>query len=82
MIQQNVPRKSVPVQPVKNHDGLTVLQQSIPIVERLFCWVNGESFSIDDSLQIDLKNANALWDGCKCPSLIAAPADKNLTGYD
>jgi hypothetical protein len=40
------------------------LNASIPIIERLYCWVNGKSFSIEDSQGIDQKNAEALWNGC------------------
>jgi hypothetical protein len=33
-------------------------------VEALYCWVNGTSFSLEDSRKIDRKNANALWEAC------------------
>ena len=50
---------------MKYGDETRLLEASIPIVERLFCWVNGKSFSIKDSQDIDRKNAEALWNGCK-----------------
>jgi hypothetical protein len=53
------------IPPMKYGDGIALLNDSIPIIERLFCWVNGKSFSIADSQRIDHKNAEALWSGCK-----------------
>jgi hypothetical protein len=52
------------VQPMQNSDGLALLNDSIPIIERLFCWVNGKSFSIAWSQKIHHENAQALWNGC------------------
>ena len=46
-------------------DETALLSDLIPIIETLFCWVNGKSFSIADSQEIDRENAQALWDGCK-----------------
>lgn len=46
-------------------DETALLSDSIPIIEALFCWVNGKSFSIADSQEIDRENAQALWHGCK-----------------
>jgi hypothetical protein len=46
-------------------DETELLNASIPIVERLYCWVNGVSFSVMDAQEIDQKNADALWNGCK-----------------
>jgi hypothetical protein len=57
--------KSAPVAPMKFGDETELLNASIPIVERLYCWVNGTSFSVIDSQEIDQKNAAALWNGCK-----------------
>jgi hypothetical protein len=57
--------KRGPVQPMKYGDETGLLDASIPIIERLYCWVNGKSFSIKDSQDIDQANAEALWDGCK-----------------
>jgi hypothetical protein len=57
--------KRAPVLPMKNGDGLALLERSIPIVERLYCWVTGKDFSIRDSQEIDQRNAEALWMGCK-----------------
>lgn len=58
-------QKHGPIEPVKFGDETVLLQNSIPIVEHLYCWVNGKSFSIDNSQSIDKKNAEALWYGCK-----------------
>jgi hypothetical protein len=57
--------KRAPIQPMKNGDETHLLNASIPIVEGLYCWVNGASFSVLDSQQIDQKNAEALWNSCK-----------------
>jgi hypothetical protein len=50
---------------MKFGDETTLLEASIPIVERLYCWVNGKGFSIKDSQEIDQENAEALWNGCQ-----------------
>ena len=57
--------KRAPVQPMKYGDETDLLNASVPIVERLYCWVNGKGFSIGDSQDIDQSNAEALWNGCK-----------------
>jgi hypothetical protein len=57
--------KRAPVPPMKFGDETNLLNASIPIVERLYCWVNGKGFTISDSQEIDQKNAEALWNGCK-----------------
>jgi hypothetical protein len=46
-------------------NGRDLLNDSIPIIEKLYCWVTGKGFSIRDSQDIDQKNAEALWNGCK-----------------
>jgi hypothetical protein len=53
-----------PVAPMKYGDETKALELSIPIVERLYCWVNGKSFSIEDARRIDEDNASSLWHGC------------------
>jgi hypothetical protein len=58
-----------PVQPMKYGDETELLNTSIPIIERLYCWVNGTSFSIKNSQDIDQHNAEALWNGCKFSDL-------------
>jgi hypothetical protein len=50
---------------MKYGDEREMLLVSLPIVEALFCWVNGKSFSFEDSRKIDRKNATALWTGKK-----------------
>jgi hypothetical protein len=57
------------VSPMKYGDERALLDQSMPIVEGLFCWVNGKSFSIENSREIDDENATALWQGCKFENL-------------
>ena len=57
--------KSGPIAPMKYGDEREVLNASVPIVESLYCWINGRGFSFEDSRQIARKNANALWTRCK-----------------
>jgi hypothetical protein len=57
--------KHGPIAPMKYGDETTVLERSEPVVERLYCWVNGTSFSIGDSRRIDEENAMSLWQACK-----------------
>jgi hypothetical protein len=57
--------KHGPIAPMKYGDETTVLELSEPVVERLYCWVNGTSFSIGDSRRIDEENATSLWQACK-----------------
>lgn len=53
-----------PVAPMKYGDETALLNSSIPIIEKLLNWVNGKSFSIANSQEIDDDNAQALWGGC------------------
>jgi AbiU2 len=57
--------KHAPVPPMKNGDETDLLNASIPIVERLYRGITNRGFSIKDSQEIDQKNADALWNGCK-----------------
>lgn len=57
--------KNGSVQPMKYGDETELLNATIPIVVDLYCWVNGTSFSIENSQEIDQRNAEALWTGCK-----------------
>lgn len=57
--------KSGPVAPMKYGDEREVLNASLPIVEALYSWINGRSFSFEDSRRIANKNAGALWTRCK-----------------
>jgi hypothetical protein len=59
-----------PVQPMKIGDETELLNASIPIIERLHCWVNGKSFSISSSQDIDQANAEALWAGASSASYV------------
>jgi hypothetical protein len=57
--------KAGPIVPMKYGDERAILDDTLPIVEALYCWVNGCSFSFNDSREIAQKNAKALWEGCK-----------------
>jgi len=50
---------------MKYGDERDMLNATIPIVEALYCWVNGTSLSFEDSRKIDRENAKALWEACK-----------------
>jgi len=50
---------------MKYGDETELLKASIPIIERLYCWVNAKGFSIANSQEIDQANAAAPWNGCK-----------------
>lgn len=57
--------KQGPIAPMKYGEETAVLELSVPIIEQLYCWVNGKSFSIGDSRRIDDENARSLWQACK-----------------
>jgi hypothetical protein len=57
--------KDGPIQPMKVGDETDLINRSISIIEKLYCWVNGTSFQISESQRIDQENAAALWKGCK-----------------
>jgi hypothetical protein len=64
-LERTYREKRGPVAPMKYGDETAVLELSVPIVEHLYCWVNGKSFSIEEARRIDDKNATSLWQGCK-----------------
>lgn len=51
--------------PMKIGQETALLKASARIVEHLYCWITGKSFSIDNSQEVDHDNAAALWNGCK-----------------
>jgi AbiU2 len=57
--------KHGPIAPMKYGDETSVLELSAPVVEQLYCWVNGKSFSIAESRRIDEENASSLWRSCQ-----------------
>ena len=57
--------KVEPLPPMKYGDERDMLNATIPIVEALYCWVNGTSLSFEDSRKIDRENARALWEACR-----------------
>ena len=58
-------REVGPVDPMKYGDERDMLNASLPIVEKLYCWINGTSFDFENSRGIHRKNAEALWEACK-----------------
>jgi hypothetical protein len=57
-------RKVGLIDPMKYGDERVVLNASLPIVQALYCWVNGRSFDFENSREIDRENARALWEAC------------------
>jgi|ERR1700723_2347564 len=57
-------RKNGSIDPMKYGDERQLLNASLPIVEVLYCWVNGTSFNFENSRKINRKNAKALWEAC------------------
>lgn len=57
-------QKAGPIPLVKYGDERNMLEATLPIVETLYCWVNGTHLSMADSREIDRKNAKALWEAC------------------
>jgi hypothetical protein len=52
------------VTPLKYGNETAVLEKSLPIIEALYCWVNGTSISLTSSQESDRRNAQALWGAC------------------
>ena len=57
-------KKRGSVAPMKYGDEWEVLNATLPIVEALYRWINGCSFSFTESRDIDRKNAESLWNVC------------------
>jgi hypothetical protein len=57
-------QRAGPIAPMNHGDERDMLHASLPIVEALYCWVCGTSFSLEDSRSIHQKNAKALWETC------------------
>jgi hypothetical protein len=56
--------KAGPVPQVRYGDERDMLNDTLPIVEALYCWVNGTHLSFEVSRSIDRRNAEALWNKC------------------
>ena len=54
-----------PLMPLTYDTATKLFDDSVPIVERLHCWVTGNTFSINESRVISSRCAEALWKGCK-----------------
>jgi hypothetical protein len=54
-----------PLPPVTYAYTSELFDTSIPIVEKLHCWVTGKGFSIAETRKISGRCAKALWQGCK-----------------
>jgi hypothetical protein len=56
-------KRAVPA--MRYGDETVLLNDSIPIIKALLCWVNGNPLLISESQKIARENAQALWLGCK-----------------
>jgi hypothetical protein len=45
-------------------DERELLNETLPLIEKLYCWVNGVSFSFAESRRIDTDYARELWHSC------------------
>src|SRR5262249_35716322 len=64
LTETKLEKKAGPILPMKYGDEREILLKSLPIVEALYCWVNGMSFCFADSQKIGRNNAEALWQRC------------------
>ena len=68
-------KRSGRVKPMKYGNERTVLESTLPIIEALYCWVNGVGISLDDSRKSDRENAKALWGTCTFKIELPGPSD-------
>jgi hypothetical protein len=64
LTETKLEKKASLIPPMKYGDERKILLASLPIVEALYCWVNGKSFSFANSQKIGRNNAEALWKRC------------------
>jgi hypothetical protein len=64
LVETRAEKESGPIALAKYGDERKVLDDSVTIVENLYCWVNGTSLSLADSRTTDRKCAEALWKAC------------------
>lgn len=57
--------KDGPVDPMKRGDETALFDASVAIVEKLYRVITGAGFMMDEAREIDQRNAEALWKGCK-----------------
>lgn len=58
--------KNKTIAPMKYGDEKELLNQSILLIQDLYCWVNGTSFNIEeDCFEAARKSAEELWHNCK-----------------
>jgi hypothetical protein len=58
-------KRGVVFQPARYGDELEILERTLPIIQKLYCWVNGTSIDLESSRSTDRKHAEALWHACK-----------------
>ena len=58
-------KAGVPIEPAKYGDERQVLEESLAIIQTLYCWVNGIGISFEQSRTFDRQCAEALWSACK-----------------
>ncbi len=57
-------KEGAPIDAPKYGDERTLLEETLPIVQTLYLWINGVGLSFDESRAIDQKCAKSLWDAC------------------
>jgi AbiU2 len=63
-LSQTHREKKSPVAPMKYGDERKVLEETLPIVQALYSWVNGIGFSFEESRKIEREYAQSLWNAC------------------
>ena len=64
LTETKLEKKAGPIPPMRYGDEREILFASLPIVEALHRWVNGKSFSFENSQKIARDNAEAIWKSC------------------
>ena len=57
-------KKGVAFVPRQPGDERDILEKTIPIVEKLHCWINGAGFDLNNSRETDRKYAESPWRSC------------------
>ncbi len=65
LVESRAEKTGTPIEPAKYGDERVVLEESLAIIQTLYCWVNGIGISFEQSRKVDRKCAEALWNGCK-----------------
>ena len=61
--------KSGPIPAMKYGQEKKLMQKTIDVTDKLYCWVNGTSFDFKSSIKMRKEQAESLWHGCKITPL-------------